>query len=164
MEGKMRIDEQDRDLFKRLQYRSDLPGNHRYFIEPYKSSFGSMVEHNGFLPFPKEIQQQYSKIECASFMGIIPEIHRVWMTVDNILYLWNYLKPDDVQVFDDVQEVIVSVALSVPKPGIFLETVKYLLILATPVEIVVLALCGSDERCEVVKVVPTTYRLPSDQV
>ncbi len=87
----------------------------------------------------------------------------MWVTIDNILYLWNYQNPDEFEVYDGVSEVIVSVAISTPKPGIFLDSVKYLLVLATPVEIIILALCG-DEQSKQIKIITTTYNLPSDNV
>ena len=30
-------------------------------------------------------------LEYKTFMGILPEIKRVWMTVDTDLYLWDYM-------------------------------------------------------------------------
>ena len=83
--------------------------------------------------------------------------------MDNILYLWNYHNPEEYDVYDGVSEVIVSVTLTTPKPGIFLDNVKYLLVLATPVEIFILAIC-TDEQCREIKIVPTTYSLPSDNI
>lgn len=59
--------------------------------------------------------------------------------------------------------MIVSVALSAPKPGIFLETVKYVLAIATPVEVVLLAI-SCDAECDRLRLNPTAYKLPSDGV
>lgn len=83
------------------------------------------------------------------------------MTVDNVLYLWNYNKPEEPYVYDGISEVIVSVSLTAPKPGIFLESVRYLLVVATPVDISVLAVCA-DEGFETIRLSPTSYTLPSD--
>jgi hypothetical protein len=60
--------------------------------------------------------------------------------------------------------VIVSVAMTVPRPGIFLDSVKYLLVVATPVDIVILAICSSDDTFNSVKIIPTAYTLPSDNI
>lgn len=83
--------------------------------------------------------------------------------MDNVLYLWNYHRPEQPYVYDGINEVIVSVAISAPKPGIFLESVRYLLIVATPIDISVLAIC-SDENYETIRLSPTSYTLPSDNV
>ncbi len=45
MQNKMRMDEDYPDLFNQLQYRPDVNGCHRYFMEPYKSVFGPMVRN-----------------------------------------------------------------------------------------------------------------------
>lgn len=53
--------------------------------------------------------------------------HRAWITIDNQLHLWDYLNPDQCEVFDGLNEIILSVSLSAPKPGIFLDTIKYVI-------------------------------------
>lgn len=53
--------------------------------------------------------------------------HRAWITIDNQLYLWDYLNPEQCEVFDGLNEIILSVSLSAPKPGIFLDTIKYVI-------------------------------------
>lgn len=78
-----------------------------------------------------------------------------------MLYLWNYYHPDQPYVYDGINEVIVSVALSAPRPGIFLDSVKYLLVVATPIDISVLAVC-SDNNFESIRLSPTSYSVPSD--
>lgn len=117
-------------------------------------------------------------------MGTLPELGRVWVTVDNKLFLWKYTSSassappssapadfvpdvdasaDDCEVYDGISEVIVSVALSAPKPGVFLDTVKYVLVVASPVEVVLLAVT-CDEQGNNFKLVPTAYAMPSDNV
>jgi hypothetical protein len=157
----LKADEQLPDILDQFCQRPDSNGSHRYFVEPYRSMNGSIMERNKFIPFPPEIVNQYKNVESASFMGILPEINRVWITIDNILYLWNYNRPSDPYVYDGISEIIVSVALTAPKPGIFLDTVRYLLVVATPVDISVLAVC-TDEGFEAIRLSPTFYTLPSD--
>eukprot|EP00981_Chlorochromonas_danica_P004317 scaffold867_cov176-Ochromonas_danica.AAC.4 len=113
-----------RDLYDQFFYQSHLPGCHRYFVEPYRSVLGPMVERGEFISLPPPIANHYSKIECASFMGLIPEINRAWITIDNTLYLWNYFKPEEFEVFDGLTEAIISVALCAPKAGIFQASVQ----------------------------------------
>jgi hypothetical protein len=157
----LKADEQSPDILDQFCQRPDSNGSHRYFVEPYRSLNGSIMERNKFVPFPPEIANQYKNVESASFMGILPEINRVWVTIDNILYLWNYNKPSEPYIYDGISEVIVSVALTAPKPGIFLDSVRYLLVVATPVDVSVLAVCA-DEGFEAIRLSPTSYNLPSD--
>eukprot|EP01038_Epipyxis_sp_PR26KG_P007824 gene7824-10628_t len=163
LQEKLRLDESSFDLYDQFQYRTDIPGSHKYFVEPYKQSFGSLIEHSNFIALPSRILEEYNKIECASFMGIIPEINRVWITVDNKLYLWNYFLPEEFDLYDGLSEVIVSVALATPKVGVFMDTVKYVLVVATPVEVVVIAVT-CDSNCRLVRLIPTAYKLPTDNV
>lgn len=54
-------------------------------------------------------------------------------------------------------------SLSTPRPGVFLDTVKYVLVLASPVEIVLLAI-STDNNYHNIKLIPTAYKLPSDNI
>lgn len=91
---------------------------------------------------------------------------RAWITVDNALYLWNYFNPDEFEVYDALTEVIISSAVSVPKAGIFQDSVKYVLTLATPAEVFVMAICTyvTPNGGEGLKLVPTAYSMPTDNV
>lgn len=96
-------------------------------------------------------------------MGLFPEINRAWITIDNILYIWDYLNPSNFLQYDGLSEVIVSVVLAIPKPGIFTELVKYVLVVATPVEVVILAITWVDDLQQL-KIQHTKYGVPSDDV
>lgn len=39
---------------------------------------------------PEILLSQFEGKECKCFMGLLPEIGRVWMTVDNRLFLWDF--------------------------------------------------------------------------
>ena len=47
----------------------------------------------------------------------------------------------DVLIYDGLDQIIVTAGLVPPKPGIFVDEVKYVLVLATPVEIVLQGVC-----------------------
>lgn len=69
----------------------------------------------------------------------------MWITIDNKLFLWNYLKSDEItmndcETFTDMKEVIISVSLATPKAEIFADKVQYILVVASPVEVVLLAI------------------------
>jgi nuclear pore complex protein Nup155 len=63
-------------------------------------------------------------------MGIFPEINRVWMTIDNRLYLWNYEMEggDLINTFEDPDQIIVNVSLVKPIPGVFLDQIEVMVI------------------------------------
>jgi len=117
------------------------------------------------LPLPKVLLEQYEGVECTCFMGIFPEINRVWITIDNQLFLWNYEDESDFSVYDGLDQIIVSVALVSPKEDIFVEDIKYLLVISTPVEIVLLAVCFENNSVfGELSLHPTQLALPTDNV
>lgn len=88
----------------------------------------------------------FQGLEYKCFMGLFPEIHRAWVTIDNKFFIWSYLDGSDFNEYDELDQVIVSAGLVKPKPGIFKDFVKYLLVLATPVEVVLVAVAFHGEH------------------
>lgn len=77
-------------------------------------------------------------------MGLFPEIGRAWLTIDSDIYIWTYEHSRDVAYFDGLSHLIVSVGLIKPKPDVFISDVKYLLVLTTPIEVIVLGVTFGD--------------------
>ncbi|XP_030624241.1 nuclear pore complex protein Nup155 [Chanos chanos] len=92
------------------------------------------------VPLPPELVEQFSHMQCNCMMGVFPEISRAWLTIDNDIFMWNYEDGGDVAYFDGLSETILSVGLVKPKPGIFQPHIHFLLVLATPVDVVILGL------------------------
>lgn len=99
-------------------------------------------------------------LQCRSFMGIMPEINRIWITIDNRLYLWNYESngEDAIITFEDQDQIIVSVGLAKPIPGVFLDQIAYVLVITTPLEIILCGLAWTDEQAKRAKGALTLYR------
>jgi nuclear pore complex protein Nup155 len=68
------------------------------------------------------------------------DINRAYITVDNKLFLWNYHDGGDFQMYQELTQIIVSVGLVRPKAGVFPPKIKFVLVLATPVDIVMVGL------------------------
>ncbi|XP_055597782.1 nuclear pore complex protein Nup154 [Uranotaenia lowii] len=98
------------------------------------------------IPIPPEIMEHFKHIKCHCMMGLFPEIGRAWLTIDSDIYIWTYEQSRDVAYFDGLSHLIVSVGLVVPKPGVFIADVKYLLVLTTPIEIVILGVTFGDSN------------------
>jgi hypothetical protein len=94
-------------------------------------------------------------------MGILPEINRAWISVDNRLYLWDYNNPSVYALYNGLSDVIVSVALAIPKEGIFTDVVKYVLVVATTVEIALLAITCKGDLNDI-KLQNTQYTISTD--
>ncbi|XP_036385365.1 nuclear pore complex protein Nup155 isoform X1 [Megalops cyprinoides] len=102
----------------------------------------SLAELSGVrrVPLPPELVEQFSHMQCNCMMGVFPEISRAWLTIDNDIFMWNYEDGGDVAYFDGLSETILSVGLVKPKAGIFQPHIHFLLVLATPVDVVILGL------------------------
>jgi hypothetical protein len=73
----LKIDEVTPDLDEQFRASSQDAGRHKYFLLPYKNLvWGQALEQINFISFPDQLLTEYRKVECASFMGLIPEIHR----------------------------------------------------------------------------------------
>lgn len=103
-------------------------------------------------------------------MGVFPEICRAWLTIDNDIFMWNYEDGGDVAYFDGLSETILSVGLVKPKQGIFQPHIHFLLVLATPVDVVILGLSFpkaqgglNDSMCGGMQLLPDPlYSIPTD--
>ncbi|KAJ2746719.1 hypothetical protein GGI20_001140 [Coemansia sp. BCRC 34301] len=97
-----------------------------------------VVTKQRLIALPDALFEQYELLECRCFMGLFPEIKRAWITVDHRLFLWNYEDESDFYSFDDQEQIIVSVGLVRPKAGVFVDTIKHVLVVATPLEVFLL--------------------------
>ena len=128
---------------------------------------------------PDALFEQYDMLECKCFMGLFPEIHRAWLTIDHRLFLWNYEDGSDFVSYDELDQIIVSVTLVPPRPGVFIQEIPYVMAIATPIEIVLLGifLSGSKSsgtitsketselrRSTELVLYPTQLSVPSDRV
>nr|KAF6441700.1 nucleoporin 155 [Rousettus aegyptiacus] len=125
------------------------------------------------VPLPPELVEQFGHMQCNCMMGVFPPIHRAWLTIDSDIFMWNYEDGGDLAYFDGLNETILAVGLVKPKAGIFQPHVRHLLVLATPVDIVILGLSyanlqtGSgvlnDSMCGGMQLLPDPlYSLPTD--
>ncbi|XP_071835712.1 nuclear pore complex protein Nup155-like [Apostichopus japonicus] len=89
-------------------------------------------------PLPPELVEQYAHMQSNCMMGVFPEINRAWLTIDTDIFLWNYDDGSDLAYFDGLSDTIISAGLVLPKPNIFQNHIRFLLCLATPVEIILL--------------------------
>jgi uncharacterized membrane protein YgcG len=159
------------------QYKSRGQGAYKVYLEPYKSGLVGtgerhskpMLRHQKYIELPAKLSEMRMGAKVASLMGILPEINRVWVTVDNSLFLWDYASPkseyEEVVKMsqDDNSVAIVSVALSAPRPGIFLDSVKYVLVVATTVHVAILAL-KSEEQSDSVSLLQTHFVVGTDNI
>ena len=111
---------------------------------------------------PGVVLERYNTRQSVCFCGVLPEISRAWASVDNSLFLWRLDVADDVPVeYSGEEQAIVAVGLVKPKPGVFLEAISYVLVIATTVELVMVGVCLEDGGRELT-LHPLQYSCPTD--
>ena len=113
-----------------------------------------------------------AEAHCNYMMGIFPEIRRAWLTIDQDIYVWCYEQGTDVAYYDGISEMIIGVGLVKPKPGVFKSFIKYLLVLTTTMEIIVLGVTfsktevapGGPQMEEMHLVPDPIFQISSDEV
>ncbi|KAH7104672.1 nucleoporin-domain-containing protein [Auriculariales sp. MPI-PUGE-AT-0066] len=74
----------------------------------------------------------------TQYLGILPEIGRAWMTLGNKLFLWDYHDGQDLNTYADQPNLITHISLVKPRPGVFVDDLKHLLVICTPVSVFML--------------------------
>ncbi|KAG2215060.1 hypothetical protein INT45_006297, partial [Circinella minor] len=118
---------------------------------------------------PSVLSDLIDQLQCRCFMGILPEIKRAWVTIDHRLCMWNYTDGTDLTWYDDQDQIICSVGLVNPRPDIFGDNIKYLLILTTRIAVSVLAVSvtsgpmndGTDDQ---ITLIATDIAAPANNV
>lgn len=91
---------------------------------------------------PAMVTERYKACQTVAFCGVFPEIRRAWASVDNSLFLWRFDKWQDIPIeYSGEDQSIVAVGLVKPKSGIFIDAIRYLLVVCTTTDIVLLGVC-----------------------
>ncbi|CAM8876478.1 unnamed protein product [Rhodiola kirilowii] len=164
-----------RDVSLQLDLEEALEAS-RYTSHPYSThprEWPPLVEVVDTWELPQVLIDRYNASggEGTALCGIFPEIRRAWASVDNSLFLWRFDKWDgQCPEYSGEEQAICAVGLAKAKPGIFIEAIQYLIVLATPVELVLLGVCcsargeGTDPYAEVSLQPLPEYTIPSDGV
>ncbi|KAG0656686.1 hypothetical protein C6P46_006988 [Rhodotorula mucilaginosa] len=89
---------------------------------------------------PDRLFEEHDLTRSRCSMGLLPEIERAWVTVDHRLLLWDWSDGSSFSTFEELTDVIVGVALVKPRPGVFVDSISHLLVLATPAQVTLVGL------------------------
>jgi len=78
------------------------------------------------------VQSYVSSPDYVLRLGLLAEIGRAFVIKDNRVVLWSLASPAECVVHEE-EQVIRSIALVVPKAHVFAPSVRYLLVVATPI-------------------------------
>ncbi|GMJ13372.1 nucleoporin 155 [Hibiscus trionum] len=164
-----------REVASQLDLEEALEAS-RYASHPYSThprEWPPLIEVEDTRELPPVLIERYNAAggEGTALCGIFPEIRRAWASVDNSLFLWRFDKWDgQCPEYNVEEQAICAVGLTKSRPGIFIEAIQYLLVLATPVELIIVGVCCSgggdntDPYAEVSLQSLPEYTIPSDGV
>lgn len=93
---------------------------------------------------PDQIFEQLNRANVSMSMGLFAELHYAWVVIDNALYMWDYtIANPELLGFEGQPHIITAVKLAVPRTGVFLPTIKNIIVIATISEVILLGL-GTD--------------------
>ncbi|CAI0383391.1 unnamed protein product [Linum tenue] len=164
-----------REVAAQLDLEESLEAS-RYSSHPYSThprEWPPLVEVTDTWDLPSVLIERYNSTgrEGTAFCGIFPEIRRAWASLDNSLFLWRFDKGDgQCSDYNTEEQAICAVGLAKTKPGVFVEAIQYVLVLATPAELILVGVCcssradGLDPYAEVSLQPLPEYSVPSDGV
>ncbi|CAH0491671.1 unnamed protein product [Peronospora farinosa] len=152
LDAKTRIDQATEDdalypdLIDQLNAQSE-PQN--YFFEPYTSQWTPQITKKGsIIPLPSVVAAALDETKTLSLSGLLPEIRSVWTSVDGRLFLWSYGQRGRFAA-KEFDQAIVAVGLVVcPAMGVFTSKVRHVLVVATTVEVVLLAVVAEENQTD----------------
>ncbi|MCJ1313885.1 hypothetical protein MMC25_007565 [Agyrium rufum] len=86
---------------------------------------------------PDKIFEHYNRAQLSTMMGLFADIGHAWITIDNACYMWDYTNPNPELIgFEEQPNTITAVRLVTPRPGVFVNAIHRLLVVATTVEMI----------------------------
>ncbi|CAM6093107.1 unnamed protein product [Calypogeia fissa] len=174
--GRLLTDSVSRDSRIASSDLSDTLDNARFATNPYSpptKEWPPVVDVVNVRELPPVLVERYNAAggQGTALCGIFPAIRRAWATVDDTLFLWRFDKWDgQCPEYCGDDQVICAVGLAKARPGVFVEAIQYLVVLANPVEIVLLGVCcsassdGGDPFAEISLQILPQYTIPTDGV
>ncbi|SMR53089.1 unnamed protein product [Zymoseptoria tritici ST99CH_1E4] len=81
---------------------------------------------------PPRLLEQANHAGMGMQMGIFPALAHAWVALDNCLYLWDYsITNPEIVGFEESTQPITAVKLVAPKPGVFIEDIKHMIVICT---------------------------------
>ncbi|TYZ64208.1 hypothetical protein PybrP1_011493 [[Pythium] brassicae (nom. inval.)] len=157
-----REDAQFPDLFEQLANQSE-PQN--YFFEPYASQWRAQVAKKGaVIPLPGVVASALEDARALSLSGLLPTAELAWTSVDARVFLWSYAQRGRFAAFEFDQAVVAVALCARPVPGVFTDKVQHVLVVATTVEVLLLAVLyeKGDARSGAVKLQRTALSVSTD--
>ncbi|KAL6710987.1 hypothetical protein ACN47E_006862 [Coniothyrium glycines] len=141
------IDRAARTINSMLDKDSRFPALEGYIGQGVSGEY-EMTPSPAWAPFqklrsyklPEAVFEQVDHTQMSTSMGLFAEINHAWVVVDNQVYLWDYTHPNPELVgFEEQPSNITCVKLVKPRAKVFVNTIEYLLVVATVSDIFLIA-------------------------
>ena len=150
LESYLSLEEQNLLLEETYKQASDHP------YQQVPPDFTQLSSYN-IPPYLAEKFRSNSESTCLG--GILPELKRVWYSLDNLLFLWEWSKETFME-FSGMQDVIVNVSAVERNSEVFTSKVHSVLVVSTRTEISLLGVVMQPNF----KLVQSDIRIPTDEV
>ncbi|KAH6856127.1 Non-repetitive/WGA-negative nucleoporin C-terminal-domain-containing protein [Chaetomium sp. MPI-CAGE-AT-0009] len=95
-------------------------------------------------PIPDQVFSRLNQGAVSTKIGLFASINYAWASIDDSLFLWDYTHPDPELIgYEDAAHTITAVALVPPKPGVFVDSITHILVVATATEIILLGVSAA---------------------
>ncbi|KAE8258410.1 hypothetical protein A4X13_0g1693 [Tilletia indica] len=123
------------DLSEHLS--ATTPGHYRLVL----NEISAPVERKRNITIPDAVLEAITSSNAYAGQGLFPEIERAWITIDNNLFLWDYLDGrNDAIEYHRHSDIIQSVGLVRARKDVLIDTVKHVLVLSTTSSVTLLGL------------------------
>ncbi|KAK0530039.1 hypothetical protein OC834_003460 [Tilletia horrida] len=124
------------DLSEHLS--ATTPGHYRLVL----NEINTPVERKRTITIPDAVIEASTSANTHAAQGLFPEIERAWISIDNNLFLWDYLdgSNDAIEYHRHADYIIQAVGLVRAKKDVLIDTVKHVLVLSTNTSVTLLAL------------------------
>ncbi|KAI0348539.1 nucleoporin [Trametopsis cervina] len=118
-----------------------IPSSASYSV--FQDDYRVPFQKRRLISIPESLFQHYQSAIVNTYMGLIPELERVWISIDHSLFLWDYMEGEELSSFTDQSDIITHVALVKPKPGVFIDEISWLLVICTRVSVLLLGVSST---------------------
>ncbi|KAK0554278.1 hypothetical protein OC846_002161 [Tilletia horrida] len=124
------------DLSEHLS--ATTPGHYRLVL----NEINTPVERKRIITIPDAVIEASTSANSHAAQGLFPEIERAWISIDNNLFLWDYLDggPDAIEYHRHSDYIIQAVGLVKARKDVLVDSIKHVLILSTTASVTLLGL------------------------
>ncbi|KAK4890896.1 hypothetical protein LTR27_010469 [Elasticomyces elasticus] len=142
------IDRAAQTINSTLRIEASFPELEKYITQGMSDGY-ELPNNPAWLPYqklkmydlPSSIIEQANQTVGGLQMGCMPGLSHCWAMMDNCLYLWDYtVQNPELIGYEENPHPITAVKLVKPKPGVFVQGITHLLVVATSETMLLLGL------------------------